>query len=751
MDSHARQCKQSGVPIDIQPFSTNRYSTVPYQNYTFSNFEYATPQPPQPVQPYQQYSSQIPHQQHAHAQQQQQPYLLNVQQPQPAPQHVSSSHHTPQPQQPHPPPAQRQSLPQQDVRREPSSSPEAEDGAAENPHAEIEAELERQLLDALNNPPEQQEQDQTSMLLQQYPNQGDENDPIYNLPAPPEATYANERELDKAMHEWSLEHGYELVRRASKKNAKGEQYKRYYDCSKHSRKRSRVLPEERKRKKKVSNDSQCPMSLATVAVDPSNPHGEWQIRHRKTHHNHPAEEPKSLAGHRRRFRDEHVQKAVDGLFSIGTSTAQVVKFLQRTNPNGLFTRTDVANMKLKWRKYGSCNIKHGEGLELLGRRQAGYRQACHRCRQKHYACDSRQPTCANCATNGTACTYDPPRQANLDRVTTYNGESNTFARNDVQASAAPSQDASVTAPARAAADPQPRGRPSKAKKAQTIEILEQLRVATEGGAAPQRLELQSSSVETLVQNTCGTGEGFRYLPLLAGPNEWQTFKGAMVEVAMKANMYDVLTGAKVEPQRPTVAPGDEGKPSEIEAWNEYIKQTAIYKRRNELLLASLWTHMGQYYRQRMANMTSANAVWDALEDIFQPRGSEQAFKLFHELHSITLANSHDLKDYIHRLQTAYDNFKKLPLNTSPPAHHHGNQNSKTAKIHSGAEAVPEEMVCLLFLQNLGPEWRRWVDGLCATNNIGGFGTGARLGFKDLCGRAIGYEAMQRRELGRSGH
>lgn len=64
-------------------------------------------------------------------------------------------------------------------------------------------------------------------------------------------------------------------------------------------------------------------------------------------------------------------------------------------------------------------------------------------------------------------------------------------------------------------------------------------------------------------------------------------------------------------------------------------------------------------------------------------------------------------------------------------------------VRTGSEAVPEEMVCFLFLKGLGDDWSKWVEGLVATNNIGGFGTGERLGLKELGKRALGYQAMQK--------
>ena len=149
-----------------------------------------------------------------------------------------------------------------------------------------------------------QEQEQDDQDDEDVTQRDEGGEPVFHLPPPPEATYPNEKELETAIHNWSMEHGYELVRRASKKNAKGVLYKRYYHCSKHGKvaNTGKLTDETRIRHNRKSQRMNCPMSLAIVAVDPGSPEGEWQVRHRKTHHNHGPMDALQLAGHRRRAR-----------------------------------------------------------------------------------------------------------------------------------------------------------------------------------------------------------------------------------------------------------------------------------------------------------------------------------------------------------------------------------------------------------------------------------------------------------------
>ncbi|KAI7158305.1 hypothetical protein KC352_g27285, partial [Hortaea werneckii] len=154
---------------------------------------------------------------------------------------------------------------------------------------------------------------------------------IFNLPPPPEGKYASMEALEEAMHAWSLEHGYEVVRRASKNNGNGVIYKRYFNCSK----AGKVGAGVNSVRKKYTKRTNCPMSLSVRAVESLNVDGEWEIIYRNIHHNHGPLDPLELTGHRRRAREGGLEKAVDGLFNMGSSATQVHQFLQKNHPDGL--------------------------------------------------------------------------------------------------------------------------------------------------------------------------------------------------------------------------------------------------------------------------------------------------------------------------------------------------------------------------------------------------------------------------------
>ncbi|KAK4888354.1 hypothetical protein LTR27_012722 [Elasticomyces elasticus] len=623
--------------------------------------------------------------------------------------------------------------------------------------------LEDQLRTALQNSNDQTDNEHNSEAGEDDPNNAEGGEPedegaIFNLPPPPEGNYPSVEDLESTVHAWTLEHGYEVVRRASKKNANGVIYKRYYHCSKHGKlaNTGKLTAATRQRANRKTNRQNCPMSMAVVAVDPSNPEGEWQIRHRKTHHNHGPMEAVTLAGHRRRARMGGVEKAVDGLFAIGTPTSQVVQFLQRTNPEGLFTRTDVANMKLKYKKFGTC-VHLKDQFARDPDRALGLPSACLRCREKKVRCNSVRPQCQNCQLANEQCMYDhEPGQAAMF--------------NDTQGGADGQEDPGMmgddgspllqTTPTTSGRRKQPRT-DLGVRRAAAEQILQDLQSFQNEHVKPKRLDLNSSSVEILAHSSCGNGDSYKAIPRLNGITDWQGWSEAFLEASLKENTESTLLGEKTEPVRPTAL--ESGGEVEVEDWNEWVKQSAIFTRRNGLLLASLWGTVGPSFRTRISGFKRASQAWRAVEEMCCPRGSDSAFRLFDEVHSITLEScGGDISDYVTRMETAWTAFGRLRQSqvfTGGRQTPSSGQMARGVNYHTpasstpglgsaagvglggtGMDLLPEEALCFLFLRGLGEGWRRWVEVLCQTSNLGGFGTGTKVGWREVVKRVVEADA-----------
>lgn len=242
-------------------------------------------------------------------------------------------------------------------------------------------------------------------------------------------------------------------------------------------------------------------------------------------------------------------------------------------------------------------------------------------------------------------------------------------------------------------------------------ILASLQQAEQLPARPTRLTLQSSSVELAAYASCGNGESYNSVPRLNHPSDWPVFKDAFYEAALKENTSDVLTGAK---QTPVASAATD---MTIEGWNEYILQTAIFNRRNNSLLGGLRGRLGPALKARLIGYTSATALWTAMEKTCTaPPSSDRALALFHSLLSTSLESCGNVLDqYVHVLESRWLEIDQL---------HAGVVDTRDSTRSEG-------VICMIFLENLGAEHHRLAIAICKKYNVGGYGTGERVGFKAL--------------------
>jgi hypothetical protein len=452
------------------------------------------------------------------------------------------------------------------------------------------------------------------------------------------------------------------------------------------------------------------MSLAAVSVDPHDATGDWQIRHRKTYHNHPPAEAVKLAGHRRRARNGAVEKAVDGLFDLGTKVGDVLKFLQRTNPDGLFKRTDVANMKLKYVKHGTCTY-HGEDPPKDKYPDAPRSQkpaACTNCRTRKTKCNNARPVCEECVKTSALCAYETPAPENdMDQT-----------QDDVDPSLMIDD-----------GDPGPSNVVQSRNMNNPAQVLAALNSFQQEYVRPARLTLESSAVEVLASTTCGSGETYQSaVPRrFAYGGDWNAYQDAFLSAARKENTIEVLLGNKREPTKPSADVS-------VEDHNEYIKQLAIYNRRNDLLKAALRDTTTPAVWNRIKHQPTAQTMWSALEDLCLPRGSDQAYARFADLLDSTLAKSGSMDLYVNDMETKFHACNQM-------SHHHDSNRDAATLSQSTMEVnkrklggdgqVSEDVLCFLFLKGLGERWQPLANNLCKKHNLAGFGSGDRVNFKEL--------------------
>ena len=387
-------------------------------------------------------------------------------------------------------------------------------------------------------------------------------------------------------------------------------------------------------------------------------------------------------------------------------------------------------MKLKWKKYGTCSHLDESNVNVPRETPAksGVPSVCLACRSKKTRCDRVRPVCGSCAASNVACHYDHSPQALIaDRhpsLSVYHDDTEMSVGDERPTNENHSSLLTYSA--------------STGSRQQGAAQAEQLTTYQHERAKPARLTLESSSVELLANSACGNGESYKSVPLLTSAPDWRSFKEAFLEASMRENTYDVLIGSKKEP---TMLPGEE---IPVDDWNEYIKQLGIFNRRNSVLLGALWGSLAPPVKSHVSSLRNAHEAWSVLEGMFLPRGSDLALQRYTDLHAVTLRESGSFDNYVYRLETKYHEFDSLSSRKETNLSHHSPR-----KANSHAES-PEAMLCFLFLMNMGPEYRNVLENLCKNINVGGFGSGEKLSFKELTTYVRRAMAMEWEEATRTG-
>lgn len=147
----------------------------------------------------------------------------------------------------------------------------------------------------------------------------------------------------------------------------------------------------------------------------------------------------------------------------------------------------------------------------------------------------------------------------------------------------------------------------------------------------------------------------------------------------------------------------------------------------ETVTKALWTRVQKY--------PSAREAWSAIEDLCMPRGSDEAFARFSELHNTTLEGSGgNFETYVFELKRLWEEFnemaschevKKAPEALSQSA-------TEVLKRRVGGDGTfSEELLCFVFLRGLGLRYQSMAMSLTKRCNVGGYGSGERCSFNEL--------------------
>ncbi|KAF1813370.1 hypothetical protein P152DRAFT_316037 [Eremomyces bilateralis CBS 781.70] len=178
------------------------------------------------------------------------------------------------------------------------------------------------------------------------------------LAPPPEAYYDSMEDAIEAIHSWTKAHGYDVSKSKPVKTKRDKLLYRYLlrctRCSK-SKNTRKLKPEERRRTKRGSQKSNCPMGVWVCAEDRNDPqHCRWLVKHQErlqsVYHDHQPSHPTTMPNHRRRERTAEIKMRILELQEAGYSTARTLAILQQDYPDMHITSRDIYNERQQIRR-----------------------------------------------------------------------------------------------------------------------------------------------------------------------------------------------------------------------------------------------------------------------------------------------------------------------------------------------------------------------------------------------------------------
>ena len=183
---------------------------------------------------------------------------------------------------------------------------------------------------------------------------------LWHIEPPPEELFSSQEKAVAAIHAWTLQHGFNVVRRSADKlnGDPGAVWRRYYECDQAGKPKhtQHLTEEQRQRPMRGSKKHGCPMRLCIRAVDLDDLDGEWIIHHTRNgsvlHSHPPSREPSVHSDHRRRQMSEAVethaaslQETIAVQSAVGVRTQNIQAAILYSHPDSLLVAKDISNAK----------------------------------------------------------------------------------------------------------------------------------------------------------------------------------------------------------------------------------------------------------------------------------------------------------------------------------------------------------------------------------------------------------------------
>ncbi|THW68265.1 hypothetical protein D6D19_09010 [Aureobasidium pullulans] len=221
-----------------------------------------------------------------------------------------------------------------------------------------------------------------------------------------------------------------------------------------------------------------------------------------------------------------------------------------------------------------------------------------------------------------------------------------------------------------------------------------------------RLALSHPAVKKIAQAS-SSHNYFDELPKLQGEDDWQKWSDALQDAALMAGADAILNGESTHPL------SLDDKQCTTAEWNDNIKRTAVWRRRNESLLKAMRDTMESDADIDMFGSLNAHKAYIGLKSRYYVSDNQKVINLYNDelmLAEIDLDDSP--KEIADDFQAAFEKYNHL-------------------FDHNESQRLPENFLKLEFLNSLGIVYADWVRTLLKEHDVLGLDQGPTLTFNEL--------------------
>ncbi|KAG9940957.1 hypothetical protein KCU85_g9781, partial [Aureobasidium melanogenum] len=225
-----------------------------------------------------------------------------------------------------------------------------------------------------------------------------------------------------------------------------------------------------------------------------------------------------------------------------------------------------------------------------------------------------------------------------------------------------------------------------------------------------RLTLSDPSVKELAKASCSITH-YKDLPKLIGEANWQEWSDALQHAALMAGTDAVLNGESKHP------PSLDEQQSTTAQWNDNVKRTAVWRRRNESLLKAMRKASGPGVDLDEFGALNAHDTYLRLQSGYHTSNSQRAFQLFSEELVVSYELDSSPRHIADELQDAFNRYNHLVG-------------------HNTEQRLPEIFLKMAFLDSLDSEYHEWRKSLLRNRNVLSLDEGSALNLDELVDLAI---------------